>query len=87
MTTVAKLEDGFQKNEESPGITERVDVGDGLYMARALGIPREGNLNIRLANLSDKTIILKKHKVVGRFFPLHQDRGEVCAFSLEKIMS
>ena len=75
LSITAKLEKGFERNEGTPGMVERVNKlcsENGPYLARTLVIPREGKVLVRLANFTDRVIELKANKAIGRFYPLHQ---------------
>ncbi|KAJ8936945.1 hypothetical protein NQ318_015563 [Aromia moschata] len=64
---IAKL-DG---NGLSTGIVEASERNDGLLVARSL-VQMNNQIPVRIANISDKKIILKKNEVLGRCEPVER---------------
>ncbi|KAJ8939798.1 hypothetical protein NQ318_022728 [Aromia moschata] len=64
---IAKL-DG---NGLSTGIVEASERNDGLLVARSL-VQMNNQIPVRIANISDKKIILKKNEVLGRCEPVEK---------------
>ncbi|KAJ8943240.1 hypothetical protein NQ318_009931 [Aromia moschata] len=64
---IAKL-DG---NGLSTGIVEGIGRNDGLLVARSL-VQMDNQIPVRIANISDKKIILKKNEVLGRCEPVEK---------------
>ncbi|KAJ8962696.1 hypothetical protein NQ318_001093 [Aromia moschata] len=64
---IAKL-DG---NGLSTGIVEASERNDGLLVARSL-VQMDNQIPVRIANISDKKIILKKNEVLGRCEPVEK---------------
>ncbi|KAJ8952015.1 hypothetical protein NQ318_023456 [Aromia moschata] len=64
---IAKL-DG---NGLSTGIVEASEWNDGLLVARSL-VQMNNQIPVRIANISDKKIILKKNEVLGRCEPVER---------------
>ncbi|KAJ8962250.1 hypothetical protein NQ318_018223 [Aromia moschata] len=64
---IAKL-DG---NGLSTGIVEASERNDGLLIARSL-VQMDNQIPVRIANISDKKIILKKSEVLGHCEPVQK---------------
>ena len=84
--TIVKLENGYGKNDGSPGVIEckkQFDINTQICLARCVSIPRDGFATVRLANFSDNSVTLKACKSLSHFYPLNRDFGSINYFSMD----
>ena len=85
-----RLEPGFERNDGTPGILEgsRKDTAEKLAsrfcIARTLTVPKEGNTPVRMANFSEKTMLLRPGQTVAQFYSLDHIDASVNLFELEE---
>ena len=86
VSVFVQLEKGYDKNNGSPGVVEQPG-SNCLHSVPSLGktlvVPREGRAMVKMANFTDNTVKIKSRKVIGKFYPLHQNTASVSAFDLE----
>lgn len=78
----AKLENGYYRNNESPGILEEAWELRGkseINVARSLVIPRDRLTIVRVANLLDRPVRLRSDFPVAEYHPIGSVDGRAVA--------